>query len=172
MKRTTIKFAVGVEDSDDENRATCACGETIVRFAEGGWFHEGSLRAACQGRDDGVAEPTAEVERELPAVFEVCDRCEGHGTHLTPSIGEHAYSREEFEEAFSEDEDRDAYFRRGGIYDVVCQTCHGENVVSVVDRDACQRDPKLAALLAEYDAQQRDDEAYERDCEAERRMGC
>ena len=39
-----------------------------------------------------------EIEHELPSKFEVCSECEGNGTHLAPSIGEHAYSAEEFNE--------------------------------------------------------------------------
>lgn len=53
-----------------------------------------------------------EILEEVPAVFEVCSRCNGHGTYLNPSIGEHAYSWEEFHEAFPFDEDREQYFTR------------------------------------------------------------
>ncbi len=84
----------------------------------------------------------------LPVKMEVCSRCEGHGYHLTPSIGEHAYSQEEFYEAFDDEEDRAEYFRRGGIYDVRCYDCKGANVVPVVDESACARDPRLARDLA------------------------
>lgn len=73
-----------------------------------------------------------ETEHDLPSKFEVCHRCEGHGTHLNPAIGEHAYTREEFEESFDE-EGREEYFRRGGIYDVTCHECKGRRVVPVVD---------------------------------------
>ena len=73
-----------------------------------------------------------EVELTLPGKFEVCDRCEGHGTHLNPSIGEHAYTPEEFAESF-DDEERAEYFRHGGMYDVQCEECHGQRVVLVVD---------------------------------------
>ena len=113
-----------------------------------------------------------EIEAELPSKFEVCDRCEGHGTHLNPSIGEHAYSQEEFEEAFCDDEERGEYFRRGGRYDVSCEECRGARVVAVVDEAACARDPELAEALKRYAAKLRDDAAYERECAAERRMGC
>jgi|ERR1019366_5412091 hypothetical protein len=76
-----------------------------------------------------------EIDVVFPATNEVCHRCEGFGTHLTPSIGQHAFSSEEFYESFSEPEDREEYFRRGGIYDVVCEKCHGQNVVLVIDDD-------------------------------------
>jgi hypothetical protein len=113
-----------------------------------------------------------EIETELPSKFEVCDRCRGHGTHLNPSIGEHAYTPEEFEEAFFEEEDRAEYFKRGGRYDVSCEECHGRRVVEAVDVAACALDPELTEALKRYDAKLEDDYAYERECAAERRMGC
>lgn len=107
-----------------------------------------------------------EVTHELPSRFEVCSRCDGHGTHLTPSIGEHAYSQEEFEEAFGDEDDREAYFNRGGIYDVQCETCDGKRVEEVVDETACPAD-----LLKKYQKYQQDKYDYERECAAERAMG-
>ena len=91
-------------------------------------------------------EDNEEVTHSFPAHNIVCERCEGFGTHLTPSIGEHAYSSEEFYEAFSEPEDREQYFSRGGIYDVQCETCHGKNVVAVVDEDKLNDDQKKMYL--------------------------
>jgi predicted methyltransferase len=115
--------------------------------------------------DDGE-----EVEASLPAKNEVCSFCEGTGFHLTRSIGEHAYSMEEFYEAFDEPEDREEYFRRGGRYDVECETCHGKNVVLCVDEKACRSDEEKA-LLKKYYQKLEDiaDDNAER--EAERRMG-
>ena len=49
-----------------------------------------------------------EVVLELPARLEVCDYCEGHGTVLCEGMRGHAYSAEEFAEAFDDEEDRDA----------------------------------------------------------------
>ena len=96
-----------------------------------------------------------EVAVQLPSKNEVCPRCEGHGTHLTPSIGEHAYSMEEFHEAFDDDESRGEYFRRGGIYDVTCEKCHGRNVIAVVDEDACTAEQKEHLRLYEEEQEQR-----------------
>jgi hypothetical protein len=87
-----------------------------------------------EGSDD-------EILHKLPAKYEVCGRCEGHGTHLNPSIGEHCYTQEEFDEAFDDDESREAYFTRGGMYDVQCEECHGARVVLVIDED--HADPKI-----------------------------
>src|ERR1700678_339673 len=96
-----------------------------------------------------------DLAHSFPAVNEVCDRCEGHGTHLTPSIGEHAYSSEEFCESFCEPEDRAEYFKRGGIYDVQCEACHGANVVAVVDRaHLSPADKEVFASFMVYENQQ------------------
>jgi hypothetical protein len=118
-----------------------------------------------------------ETERvvTLPVKFEVCGRCDGHGSHLTPSIGEHAYSMEEFYESFDDEEGRAEYFRRGGMYDVTCERCKGLRVEPVVDDSAIKYNPKLKAdydLLCEQwesDAQSRADDAAERRAE---RMMC
>jgi hypothetical protein len=111
--------------------------------------------------DDGE-----DITHELPSRFEVCSRCDGHGTHLTPSIGEYAYSEEEFNEAFDDDEDREAYFERGGKYDVRCETCHGKRVEEVVDEETCPAD-----LLKKYQKYQQDKHYHELECAAERAMG-
>src|SRR5262245_61220173 len=95
-----------------------------------------------------------EHEHTLPARREVCDRCDGYGTHLHPAIGGHAYSPEEFNEAFFEDDEREAYFTRGGRYDVRCEVCGGEKVVDVVDVDAAERTLRGRRLLALYTARQ------------------
>lgn len=90
-------------------------------------------------------ETDEETEIELPGKHEVCGRCEGHGTHLNPSIGQHAFTAEEFNEAFHDDEDREQYFKRGGIYDVPCERCGGGRVVVVADEARCSPD-QLAVL--------------------------
>lgn len=83
-----------------------------------------------------------EVSCELPSKFEVCPRCEGHGTHLNPSIGNHAYSVEEFNEAFDDEESRAEYFKRGGIYDVTCEQCGGKRVIEVPNPEAMSSEQK------------------------------
>ncbi len=88
-----------------------------------------------------------EVSAVLPAKHVVCSRCEGHGTHLNPSIGNHAYTSEEFHDSF-DDEEAEEYFKRGGRYDVTCEVCKGKNVVLVVDEEACQSAMQKANLAA------------------------
>ena len=91
------------------------------------------------------------VEHELPAKYEVCSRCEGFGTHLNPNIGEHAYTQEEFLDEF-DDEEQEAYFTRGGMYDVTCEECRGKRVVLVVDGDKC-KNGLYEAYTKDMDAQ-------------------
>jgi RecJ-like exonuclease len=110
-----------------------------------------------------------EEEFDLPSKMEVCSHCEGHGTHLTPSIGEHAYTSEEFCEEFDE-EQREEYFKRGGIYDVTCYNCKGKNVVSVIDRCACEGNKVLSDILVKFDKQEQDRYYSEAESRAERRM--
>ncbi len=88
-----------------------------------------------------------EVSAVLPAKHVVCSRCEGHGTHLNPSIGNHAYTSEEFHDSF-DDEEAEEYFKRGGRYDVTCEVCKGKNVVLVVDEEACQSAQQKADLAS------------------------
>lgn len=105
----------------------------------------------------------------LPAHFEVCGRCQGHGTHLTPSIGLHAYSEEEFAEEFADEEDRAAYFQRGGKYDMECERCEGRRVVPEVDPATLNARQKR--VYAAWAAAERDRRADARMRAAERAMG-
>lgn len=84
----------------------------------------------------------------IPSKMEVCGMCDGKTYILNRSIGEHAYSSEEFEEAFSDDEDREAYFTRGGKYDIICTECHGKNVVDIIDEEACT--PEQMKIVERY----------------------
>jgi hypothetical protein len=102
-----------------------------------------SIRITVEDEETGE-----ETTHELPARFEVCGRCEGHGTHLNPSIGNHAYTREEFEEAFDDEESRENYFKRGGIYDVSCEECGGQRVIPELDYDALT--PAQKEIADEY----------------------
>lgn len=111
-----------------------------------------------------------EYEHELPAKLEVCPGCEGEGTRLHEAIGSHAYSREEFEESFDEEE-REEYFKRGGRYDVQCTDCHGERVVPVVDEDECNRTHRNRKLLKLYEQVEERRAEWARQEAHERRMG-
>ena len=104
----------------------------------------------------------------FPFKHEVCGGCDGYGTHLNPSIGEHAYTVEEFRDEFDE-EGRREYFKREGIYDVVCHTCGGKRVIPVIDEDALDEEERneYRAYLEYLE----EDRAFRLMQESERRMG-
>lgn len=104
---------------------------------------------------------------------EVCPTCDGRGTHVNPSIDAGGISEDdEFwqDDIDYEDEDEDGNpvsRYHSGRYDVACYTCHGKNVVAVIDRN----ESTLEALEA-WDSFCDDQADYEAEREAERRWGC
>ena len=117
-----------------------------------------------------MSEDGGEYTIELPVKYEVCPRCDGHGTHLNPSIGEHAYTPEEFAESFDEEEATE-YFRRGGRYDVTCEKCRGGRVSPVIDVRLCTT-PEQQQALRDMERSAREDREYEAMVRAERAFGC
>lgn len=101
-----------------------------------------------------------ETTHTFPSENFVCDRCEGFGTILNPSIGEHAYSMEEFNESFDEDQ-RQEYFRRGGMYDITCIVCNGNRVVAGVAEGLLTDEEKV--LFEEYEKYQDRQARYDAD---------
>lgn len=98
----------------------------------------------------------------IPAVYEVCGTCYGHGEHVNPSIDSQGLSAEDF----AEDPDfAEMYF--AGLYDVKCNECGGEKVVPVPDDDRLTEAEKL---MVERTIDAHRNEQLERDYE--RRMGC
>jgi len=114
-----------------------------------------------------------EITLTLPAKMVVCSDCRGLGSVLCEGMRYHAYSQEEFEEAFWDDEDREAYMTRGGKYDVTCPTCNGKNVVPVIDTASIpyhlkDEYKKYVAYKRESD---RDEADYQAICRMERMSG-
>lgn len=118
-------------------------------------------------------EEGVEITLSLPSRKEVCSDCEGEGYVLCEGMRGYAYSLEEFEESFDEEE-REEYFKRGGQYDQVCPSCKGANVIDVIDEEKIPSVQKeeyakyqaYAEEVAKYEAESR----AERN--AERRFGC
>lgn len=73
-----------------------------------------------------------EREVQLPAVWKICTRCEGNGTHTNPSVDGNGITASEFMEW--DPEEREGYF--AGHYDVTCEECGGSGKVEVVDEEA------------------------------------
>jgi hypothetical protein len=70
---------------------------------------------------------------QIPAKYEVCDRCHGHGHHDNPAFA-NGITSDEWHSPDWDEESREAYIR--GDYDVQCTACHGERVMLVADEDS------------------------------------
>jgi len=77
-------------------------------------------------------EDSYEEEVKVPIKYEVCNTCNGKGTHVNPSIDAHGISSEEFNDdpGFAED-----YF--SGVYNVSCYECKGKRVVPEINEEFC-----------------------------------
>ena len=121
------------------------------------------------------SEDGEESEHKLPIKFEVCSDCHGHGMVLNESMRDYGYSAEEFNESF-DDEEKEHYFTRGGMYDVSCPTCKGERVEAVLDEDAIKLNPKLQEIFDQCEEQETERQAADAEDRAygrlESMMGC
>ena len=126
----------------------------------------------------------SDVVHNLPAHKVVCTKCDGEGSVLNPSIAEHAYTAEEFNEEFSDEGDeydeetgelvfagseRSQYFQRGGMFDIPCPDCKGKNVVLAISVNALNEEQK--AFYALYLKQEEEAQQSRWEQESERRMG-
>lgn len=100
----------------------------------------------------------------LPARLEVCERCEGNGTHTNPSIDGNGLP----DDWVSDPDFMDDY--RAGVYDVTCSECDGLRVAPVVDEERALRE--CPRNLRRYHDWLKDEADYRAECEMERRMGC
>lgn len=163
---------------------------------------EGSLESGFENPDASHSILTEEdyfprqevlMRIELPMHRIVCTDCKGEGHVLNESMRHHAYSSEEFQEAFGDEMDeldyechsdcegdckcpppKLEYFKRGGIYDVPCPTCKTRNVIDVVDTETMESsdNPFWKAALVKINRDAAEEAEYRAICAAERRMGC
>ncbi len=98
---------------------------------------------------------------ELPAKWELCERCDGDGSVDHPAFS-NGITSSEWEEW--DDDDRDNYM--SGRYDVICPCCKGDGKVLVPDTDRCDPDD----LKEYYDILEAQD-MYEAERASERRYG-
>jgi hypothetical protein len=102
-----------------------------------------------------------EVMTPLPVCPEVCQMCQGRGTHVHPSM--YILTGSEYEEMSHDERDT---FHSGG-YDVECVECHGNKIVYDIDFDM------LTPLMRDKITDWQDREAsYRAMEESERRFGC
>jgi hypothetical protein len=102
----------------------------------------------------------AMVTLYLPARFDVCDRCEGKGSHVNPSVDDGGFQAED-------PEDLEAYM--SGAYDVTCYSCKGARVVPVLNEEETKR--RAEWVLDAYTERMESNAAYERERAMERKMG-
>jgi len=103
-----------------------------------------------------------EIERQLPAKYEVCPRCEGVGAHTNPAIDGNGITADEMAEL------GDEFFNdyMSGVYDIKCEQCDGLRVVLVPDEIRAD-----AKLLKEYESIQDDMAYYDMQRQHEQQMG-
>jgi RecJ-like exonuclease len=70
-------------------------------------------------------------DEKIPAKYEVCPRCKGHGMHTNPSVDGNGITQSEMDELG--EQFREDYIN--GLYDVTCYECKGKRVVKVIDQE-------------------------------------
>lgn len=145
--------------NDPRVRALSACHHfSIVSETRGQAHVQLSEHIVECAIEDGIRPEDWNGEITATMRYEVCDLCEGRGSHTNPSIDCCGLSAEDFADDpdFAED-------YMGGAYDVTCHQCHGQRVTPAIDLPE-----DLAKLIGEYDRSM----AELRSCErAERMMG-
>ena len=92
-----------------------------------------------------------EIATTLPVKFEVCETCNGRGSHGDPSIDCNGLTSDDF----CDDPDfEEEYF--SGSYDVTCYECGGRRVCPIIDDISLNAEQREAVEAirqnAEYDA--------------------
>lgn len=69
------------------------------------------------------------IEVELHAHWEICQRCEGNGSHVNPAIDGNGLTQSDIDEL------DDGFMERytSGFYDVVCEYCEGKGRQLIAD---------------------------------------
>ncbi|KKN35650.1 hypothetical protein LCGC14_0781470 [marine sediment metagenome] len=136
-----------------------------MNLEEHNYWNDSRVRAGMidRGRMDGdhLVIEVDEKEVRLLTKLEICPTCRGKGTHVNPSIDANGLTAEDF--------DRDPDFREdymSGIYDQICNECHGLRVVPVIDRVGNSKED-----IKRYDEYIESEQQYAAEVAAERRMG-
>jgi hypothetical protein len=102
---------------------------------------------------DDEDDPANWKELSIPAKYEVCPDCEGEGTS-SAYLG--AFTWDQIDELG--DDFREDYF--AGRYDRLCETCKGERVVPIPDRE--NADPEILKMYDEIQDEERQSEQMHR----------
>ena len=125
-------------------------------------FDHASMQLSYTLVDDATGEEHAFT---LPARFEVCPLCRGHGTHVAPGVDACGLT----DSQMHDDPDFAQAYRRGR-FDVTCVRCEGKRVVGAPDEAVLSEHER--GLLARWNAELDARRAYARQCALERAMGC
>lgn len=106
--------------------------------------------------DDGNEEKV-----QVPFKFEVCDTCNGKGSHVNPSIDAGGLSAEDF---YEDPDFAEEYMN--GSYDIQCYGCNGRRVVPMLNEENVNKD-----ILKRIIKQQQEEDDFRQMQDAERRMG-
>ncbi len=126
-------------------------------------FDQGRMRCRIETYD--YEQDDTKISGWVPVHYEVCDLCNGRGSHTNPSIDASGLSDRAFV-----DEDF-AYHYRRGTYDQPCNECHGRRVVPQPNQLDTLTDDERRLVEGMWQAQQ-DDADHWAEVAAERRMGC
>jgi hypothetical protein len=130
--------------------------------AEGAWYErfddKRMVAIVLHVNDD-----EEEVEIEIPCTYQVCETCNGKGSHVNPSIDAHGISAEEWANDWDE-EDRETYLSGG--YDQPCNECGGLRVVAAPDEQRLTEQMKEALKAAERTQHVNYEDAYIRRMES------
>lgn len=99
----------------------------------------------CDGEWLSIDDNGDESVIDLPQEWVICGECNGEGKSLCDGMRGHAYSAEEFYEAFDEDE-RHGYFN--GRYDTPCNSCNSSGKVKEINWDKLE--PELAKAIQDH----------------------
>jgi len=100
--------------------------------------------------------------RRIPTEKMICPSCDGEGSYVNPDIDRNGITADEMYELG--DDFREDYM--SGVYDVLCQECHGNNVVDTLSANAPQE------MRNSWEDWQQSVYEYCVEREAERRMDC
>ena len=120
-----------------------------------------------QGRPENLTADDIDWGTEEDVVLAVenvvCPDCGGEGKILNPSIGQHAYTREDMDEdpSFAEEYLKGAH----GIYGVTCPCCGGRNVITVPTSKGSDPMDFRRYTIVMWEIQDRDDaRTYRMEC--------
>ena len=95
---------------------------------------------------------------ELPGKWEICESCDGNGSHALHGMAIFP------NDGSWDEESLDDYF--AGVYDTHCEECKGSGKVVAVNESQCDQD-----TLQQYYRHQAEESAMAATYAAERRMG-